>query len=328
MQLDLRGRHALVGGASAGIGRAAAIELASLGANVTLLARSADALRGVREQACRGRMPSQHHQWRQVDMLDTAALAAIAAEMVADRPGAHPHQQHRRTGRRTGQCRRPGGVRGGLPPAPDRRADPAAALLPGMRAEGYGRLVNVISTSVKEPIAGLGVSNTVRAAVAGWAKTLAGELAADGITVNNVLPGYTRTDRMDSLLASQAEASGRTRRRSGRQPDEDRPGPPLWRSGRSGCRDRLPLHAGGGLRQRRQHCRGRRPHARAQLSGSGPSADRSHPCGAMPHRQRARPLRTDPVVRPPPAHHAATRGPADGGSDLCDVNACALPPRR
>jgi 3-oxoacyl-[acyl-carrier protein] reductase len=63
---------------------------------------------------------------------------------------------------------------------------------------------------VKEPIAGLGVSNTIRAAVAGWAKTLAGELAADGISVNNVLPGYTRTARLDSLLAAQARASGRS----------------------------------------------------------------------------------------------------------------------
>ena len=81
-----------------------------------------------------------------------------------------------------------------------------------MRASGYGRIVNVISTSVKEPIVGLGVSNTVRGAVASWAKTLSGELAGDGITVNNVLPGYTRTARLDSLLAAQV--------RSGRSEDE------------------------------------------------------------------------------------------------------------
>jgi 3-oxoacyl-[acyl-carrier protein] reductase len=84
------------------------------------------------------------------------------------------------------------------------------ALLPAMRATGYGRIVNVISTSVKEPIAGLGVSNTIRAAVASWAKTLASELAADGITVNNVLPGYTHTQRLDSLLATRAAATGRS----------------------------------------------------------------------------------------------------------------------
>jgi len=82
------------------------------------------------------------------------------------------------------------------------------ALLPGMRASGYGRIVNVISTSVKEPIAGLGVSNTVRAAVAGWAKTLSTELAADGITVNNVLPGYTRTQRLDQIVGDRARSTG------------------------------------------------------------------------------------------------------------------------
>jgi 3-oxoacyl-[acyl-carrier protein] reductase len=83
-------------------------------------------------------------------------------------------------------------------------------VLPGMRASGYGRLVNVISTSVKEPIPGLGVSNTIRAAVAAWAKTLAGELAADGITVNNVLPGYTRTARLDGILDAQMKKTGRS----------------------------------------------------------------------------------------------------------------------
>jgi 3-oxoacyl-[acyl-carrier protein] reductase len=80
------------------------------------------------------------------------------------------------------------------------------ALLPGMRAAGYGRFINIISTSVKEPIPGLGISNTVRAAMAGWAKTLAGELAVEGITVNNVLPGYILTERLQWLIATRATA--------------------------------------------------------------------------------------------------------------------------
>lgn len=209
MQLDLNGRHALVGGASRGIGRAAAIELASLGADVTLMARSVDALRSVLESLPRPH-PSQRHQWRQIDMLDTDALAAMAKELVADRP---VHILVNNTG----------GPAGGPANAAEPEAFESAfrqhllasqtllqALLPGMRAASYGRLVNVISTSVKEPIAGLGVSNTIRAAVAGWAKTLAGELAADGITVNNVLPGYTRTARLESLLAGKASANGRS----------------------------------------------------------------------------------------------------------------------
>ena len=209
MQLDLSGRHALVCGASQGIGRASAIELAELGANVTLLARSADTLKAIAENLPRPR-PGQQHDWRSVDMLDTTGLQAVATEIVTRRP---VHILINNTG--------------GPPGGPANTATLGAfetafsqhllagqtllqALLPGMRASGYGRIVNVISTSVKEPIAGLGVSNTVRAAVAGWAKTLSAELAADGITVNNVLPGYTRTARLDGLLAAQAAASGRS----------------------------------------------------------------------------------------------------------------------
>ena len=84
------------------------------------------------------------------------------------------------------------------------------AVLPGMRAAGYGRIVNIISTSVKEPIANLGVSNTVRGAVASWAKTLASELGGSGITVNNVLPGYTKTSRLAQILADRAKAGGQS----------------------------------------------------------------------------------------------------------------------
>jgi 3-oxoacyl-[acyl-carrier protein] reductase len=209
MQLDLTGRHALVCGASQGIGRATAIELAELGASVTVLARSADQLKDVAAH-----LPKKHalqrHDWRSVDMQNANALQATAAEIVA----ANPVQILINN-------------TGGPPGGPAHTAEAAAfestfrqhliaghtllqAVLPGMRASGYGRLVNVISTSVKEPIPGLGVSNTIRAAVAAWAKTLAGELAVDGITVNNVLPGYTRTARLDGILDGQRKKTGRS----------------------------------------------------------------------------------------------------------------------
>jgi len=114
---------------------------------------------------------------------------------------------------------------GGPPPGPVTEASPdqftswfsrhlvcnhilAQATMPGMQAAGYGRIINIISTSVKQPIPGLGVSNTIRAAVAGWAKTLATEVAAQGITVNNVLPGATMTDRLRSIIQRKAEAAG------------------------------------------------------------------------------------------------------------------------
>jgi 3-oxoacyl-[acyl-carrier protein] reductase len=208
MQLDLTGRHAFVCGASQGIGRASAIELAELGANVTALARSADALKALVEQLPR-KHPGQRHAWRTADMLDTAMLAGVATDVAAGDP---VHILINNTG--------------GPPAGPAFNAATEAyeaafrqhllsaqclvqVFLPGMRDSRYGRIVNVISTSVKEPIANLGVSNTIRAAMAGWSKTLAGELGPDGITVNNVLPGYTRTDRLNSLLQGQASSSGR-----------------------------------------------------------------------------------------------------------------------
>lgn len=209
MDLNLSGRHALVCGASQGIGRAVAVELAELGADVTLLARNAERLAALADS-----LPCTHatqrHGWRSVDMLDTESLRAAATD-VADANPVHILINNT----------------GGPPGGPIHSAEPSAfentfrqhvlaahtllqAVLPGMRDGGYGRVVNVISTSVKEPIPGLGVSNTVRAAMAAWAKTLSGELAADGITVNNVLPGYTRTARLDGLLTVQAQKSGRS----------------------------------------------------------------------------------------------------------------------
>ena len=209
MDLGLNGRHALVCGASRGIGLAAATELAALGANVTLLARSADTL-GMAAANLPRVHPDQHHDWRSVDMHDTAQLQTIAATLASAQP-VHI------------LINNSGGPPAGTVQTATIEAFEAAfrqhvlanqtllqALLPAMRASGYGRIVNVISTSVKEPIAGLGVSNTIRAAVASWAKTLASELASDGITVNNVLPGYTHTRRLDNLLATRAAASGRT----------------------------------------------------------------------------------------------------------------------
>lgn len=84
----------------------------------------------------------------------------------------------------------------------------AQLAVPGMKQAGYGRIVNIVSTSVKQPINGLGISNSVRAAVANWAKTLANEISSYGITVNNVLPGYTNTDRLDYLFSKQATDQG------------------------------------------------------------------------------------------------------------------------
>ena len=207
MDLNLSGKHALVCGASEGIGRAAAIELARLGADVTLLARREAALLDVLST-----LPAdgqQRHGFVCADVADTAALRDSVGELARERP---LHILINNTGGP------PGGTAHG--------ADVAAyldafnrhlvanhtlmqAVLPGMRDAGWGRIVNVISTSVYEPIPNLGVSNTVRGAVASWAKTLSRELGGDGITVNNVLPGYTRTQRLDQILADRSAATGK-----------------------------------------------------------------------------------------------------------------------
>ena len=207
MDLDLTGKHALVCGASQGIGLASAIELAQLGADVTLLARRADVLASLAAALPR-RHDAQRFDWIAVDGSDTAALRSRVDALVAAQP---VHVLVNNSGGPP-----PGTVRGAGEDAflAAYRAHLLAnqalaeAVVPGMLAAGYGRIVNVISTSVKEPIAGIGVSNVTRGAVASWAKTLARELAPHGITVNNVLPGSTHTPRIDQIIAARSKKTG------------------------------------------------------------------------------------------------------------------------
>jgi 3-oxoacyl-[acyl-carrier protein] reductase len=205
MNLDLTGKHALVCGGSQGIGFAAAIELAKLGADVTLLARSQAPLD--KALASLPKTGAQKHATIAVDMADHAALGAAVEKLAT----AHPVNI---------LVNNTGGPPGGPAHTATTDAFLAAfnqhivaaqtvlkAILPGMRESGYGRIVNVISTSVKEPIKNLGVSNTIRGATASWAKTLATELGPFGITVNNVLPGYTKTQRLEQILADRSKAT-------------------------------------------------------------------------------------------------------------------------
>jgi len=204
---SLRGRHALVCGGSEGIGLATARALAALGADVTVLARRPGRLAEV--VAALPRIEGQQHRHVAADSADGAGLSAAVGALCAKYP------VHILVNNTAGP---PGG------PAHAAAAEDyvvvfrqhlvanqvlVQAVLPGMKAAGWGRIVNVISTSVKEPIANLGVSNTIRGAVAAWAKTLASELGGLGITVNNVLPGYTRTQRLDQILAERAAATGK-----------------------------------------------------------------------------------------------------------------------
>jgi 3-oxoacyl-[acyl-carrier protein] reductase len=208
MDLNLTGKHALVCGASEGIGRATAHELALLGASVTVLARRAEALQEV--AAALPRADGQSHDWIVADVSQTDALRERVEVLTAS---ASVHILVNNTGGP------PGGPAHGA--AIDAYLDAfnkhlvanqtlLQAVLPGMRQARWGRIVNVISTSVKEPIPGLGVSNTIRGAVASWAKTLSRELAAEGITVNNVLPGFTETGRIEQIVRGKVTAEGRS----------------------------------------------------------------------------------------------------------------------
>lgn len=210
MDLDLTGKHALVCGGSAGIGRAAAVELALLGADVTLLARNRETLQSAAALLPRNAL-GQRHEWIVADGAAHEALAHAVQSLANERP---VHVLVNNTG----------GPPGGRAIDADAAAyldafqkhllanqALAQSVLPGMQAAKWGRIINVISTSVKEPIANLGVSNSIRGAVAGWAKTLSRELGSLGITVNNVLPGYTRTQRLEQILDDRSAASGKTR---------------------------------------------------------------------------------------------------------------------
>lgn len=202
MDLDITNKNALVCGSSRGIGKAAAIEIAKLGANVTLVARSPQTLSEVKEALDRSK--GQQHDYLVADFTDLADLKRRVHTLVNTKP---IHILINNTG----------GPPGG--PITEASTDTfqqafqnhilgnqllVQTVLSGMRSSNYGRIINIISTSVKEPLLGLGVSNTIRAAVANWAKTLANELGPDGITVNNVLPGFTDTKRLQEILENRA----------------------------------------------------------------------------------------------------------------------------
>jgi 3-oxoacyl-[acyl-carrier protein] reductase len=208
----LVGRRALVCGSTRGIGRACAERLARLGAQVTLLARDGQALEAVRG-----------------GMATTADAAGPHRAIAADfsRPGEVEAavRNHLRDTAAEGPVHILVNNTGGPPSGPLIEADVdalrdafeahvvccqllARALVPGMVEAGWGRVVNIVSTSVKTPLPNLGVSNTIRAAVANWSKTLAGELAPHGITVNNVLPGATETDRLTGIIEARARREG------------------------------------------------------------------------------------------------------------------------
>lgn len=209
MNIRLDGLHALVSGGTQGIGNATAQEMARLGARVTLLAR--DAAKLEEAVAALDTSMGQQHGLVVADMAETGALKAAITKHV------HAHGPVDILVNNTG----------GPPPGLAHEAAVEAyeeafrlhllafqtlvlAVVPEMKERRSGRIINVISTSVKAPLPNLGVSNTVRGAVAQWSKTLANELGPFNITVNNVLPGATATGRLKAIIANKSRKTGGT----------------------------------------------------------------------------------------------------------------------
>lgn len=202
---SLESRHAVVCGSTQGIGLACATRFAELGATCTLIARNESALQST--VAALPTPAAQSHHFAVADFADQAQVRSAIESTLKNHGDVHILVNNT----------------GGPAPGPIVDADPHAftraidmhvgnnqillqAVLPGMKAAKFGRIMNIISTSVKEPIPGLGISNTTRWAVAAWAKTVAGEVAKFGITVNNILPGFTDTARLGSIIKNKASA--------------------------------------------------------------------------------------------------------------------------
>jgi len=206
MDLSLKRRHALICGSSQGIGLAIAQELALLGAKCTLLARNEDSLKKVITTL--DDTHGQEHDYIVADFSDYHQVEQVVAHYIENKIINI-------------LVNNTGGPAGGQ----ITEAQPESFLnafqqhlicnqvitqlvIPGMKISNYGRIINVISTSVKIPLKGLGVSNTIRGAVASWSKTMANELGAFGITVNNILPGATATARLESIINNKVEKTG------------------------------------------------------------------------------------------------------------------------
>jgi 3-oxoacyl-[acyl-carrier protein] reductase len=208
MDLNLNGKRAIVCGSTQGIGKASAVELALLGASITLVSRDEEKLKKVCQE-----LPSKGTQAHDYLVADFNFPDQLKSKMETYILKNTVHILVNNTG--------------GPPAGPALEAKPEAfmaaftahllcnhlltqAVVPGMKKDNYGRIINVISTSVKIPIKGLGVSNTIRGAVANWSKTLSVELGPFGITVNNVLPGASMTGRLESIIKGKADKTGKT----------------------------------------------------------------------------------------------------------------------
>ncbi len=206
LSMDLSGKTALVAGSTQGIGLASAQALASLGATCVLIARNEEALKTA--VATLDKAKGQQHSYLVADFSQPQQVEAVVKAFAVS------NTIHILVNNSGGPAAGP--VTGAQPEAFLQAFNQhlicnhiiTTAVMEGMKQAGYGRIINIISTSVKIPLKNLGVSNTIRGAVASWAKTMANELAKYGITVNNVLPGATSTGRLDAIINNKASKTG------------------------------------------------------------------------------------------------------------------------
>lgn len=209
MEINLKDKRALVCGSTQGIGLAIAEQMAAAGATVTLFARNENRLKALAKQ-----LKSHHGQQHGYIVADFSRPEEVHSSLSQKLETGHLYHI---------LVNNSGGPSPGLATEASITNFRIAfnqhlinnqilvqGLVPGMKKEGYGRIINVISTSVKTPIPGLGVSNTIRGAVASWAKTISNELGPFGITVNNILPGLTKTGRLESLIEKRAKDAGKS----------------------------------------------------------------------------------------------------------------------
>jgi 3-oxoacyl-[acyl-carrier protein] reductase len=209
MELGLEGKTALVAASSRGLGRAVAEELAKEGANLVICARTLAPLEeagqwihdatGVEVVAVPADLtdPADIDRVMETALADFNKIDILVTNTGGPPPG--PFESHSVEAWNTAVEQNLHSV-----------LNLTRAVLPGMKKAGWGRIINITSVAVKQPIDGLILSNAVRAAVTGFAKTLANEVASSGITVNNVMPGYTKTERLDGLAANISETQGIT----------------------------------------------------------------------------------------------------------------------
>jgi len=202
MEINLKNKTAWVFGGSKGIGRAIAIELAKAGASILLIARNKNALHKTYDELC-----TQQHQQHDMLSIDMSKLDLLKSTL----------EEYRNLNSVDILINNSGGPTGGLAHMADvdeylhafnqhvlAAQTVSQIVLKIMKGKQFGRIINIISTSVKQPINGLGVSNTIRGAMANWSKTISNEIAPFGITVNNILPGATETERLSSLIEKTA----------------------------------------------------------------------------------------------------------------------------